>query len=99
MRLVHWAVGLAILGAGASLPAQAGPTSGSTTAKSIRATSQDRASLRAWDATIDGLTTTLPSTRSRIPCTGSMFPGFLLPQPITSSTRSGAMVVDPVAGA
>ncbi|MCA1560525.1 MAG: M4 family metallopeptidase [Acidobacteria bacterium] len=54
MRLVHWAVGLAILGAGASLLAQAGPTAG-IAARSIRATTQDRASLRTWDATIDGM--------------------------------------------
>ena len=55
MRLGYWAICVALLGTGESALTQDGSASDNTTANSIRATSQDRAALRAWDATIDSL--------------------------------------------
>jgi bacillolysin len=51
----HWAVCVAMLGAGATLLAQGGAAARSTTVRSISATAQDRGALRTWDSTVDGL--------------------------------------------
>jgi bacillolysin len=51
----HWAVFVAMLGAGATLLAQGGAAARSTTVRSISATTQDRGAVRTWDSTVDGL--------------------------------------------